>query len=113
MSWTISNNYLTEAQMQGNALEVWKYFSGKGWTLNAIGGILGNMEKESNINPGLWQSLKEGNYSGGYGLVQWTPATQTGRTQTSTISRILMVSSIGLMHCQHRKVSGFPPVLIE
>ena len=47
----------------------------KGWTLNAIGGILGNMEKESNINPGLWQSLKEGNYSGGFGLVQWTPAT--------------------------------------
>ena len=75
MSCTISNNYLTEAQMQGNALEVWKYFSGKGWTLNAIGGILGNMEKESNINPGLWQSLKYGNYSGGYGLVQWTPAT--------------------------------------
>lgn len=75
MSWTIGNNYLTEAQMQGNALEVWKYFSGKGWTLNAIGGILGNMEKESNINPGLWQSLKYGNYSGGYGLVQWTPAT--------------------------------------
>lgn len=33
------------------------------------------MEKESNINPGLWQSLKEGNYSGGFGLVQWTPAT--------------------------------------
>lgn len=72
MSWTISNNYLTETQMQGNALEVWKYFSGKGWTLNAIGGILGNMEKESNINPGLWQSLKYGNYSGGYGLVQWS-----------------------------------------
>lgn len=75
MAWTISNNYLSESQMQGNALEVWKYFSGKGWTPNAIGGILGNMEKESNINPGLWQSLKEGNYSGGFGLVQWTPAT--------------------------------------
>ena len=75
MAWTISNNYLSESQMQGNAYEVWKYFSAKGWTLNAIGGILGNMEKESNINPGLWQSLKYGNYSGGYGLVQWTPAT--------------------------------------
>ena len=75
MAWTISNNYLSESQMQGNALEVYKYFAGKGWTLNAIGGILGNMEKESNINPGLWQSLKYGNYSGGYGLVQWTPAT--------------------------------------
>ena len=70
MSWTISNNYLSESQMQGNALEVYKYFAGKGWTLNAIGGILGNMEKESNINPGLWQSLNEGNYSGGFGLVQ-------------------------------------------
>ena len=55
MAWTISNNYLSESQMQGNAYEVWKYFSAKGWTLNAIGGILGNMEKESNINPGLWQ----------------------------------------------------------
>ena len=75
MGWTISNNYLSESQMQGNALEVYKYFSSKGWTLNAISGILGNMEKESNINPGLWQSLKYGNYSGGYGLVQWTPAT--------------------------------------
>ena len=75
MSWTIGNKYLTESQMQGNALEVYKYFTGKGWTLNAISGVLGNMEKESNINPGLWQSLKEGNYSGGFGLVQWTPAT--------------------------------------
>lgn len=75
MAWTIGNKYLTEAQMQGNALEVYRYFAENGWSLNAIGGILGNMEKESNINPGLWQSLNEGNYSGGFGLVQWTPAT--------------------------------------
>ena len=75
MAWTIGNKYLTEAQMQGNAIEVHKYFAKMGWSLNAIGGILGNMEKESNINPGLWQSLQEGNYKGGFGLVQWTPAT--------------------------------------
>lgn len=43
--------------------------------MNAISGLLGNMEKESNINPGIWQSLNAGNYSGGFGLVQWTPAT--------------------------------------
>ena len=61
--------------MQGNALEVYNFFSARGWTLNAIAGMLGNMERESNINPGLWQSLDYGNYSGGYGLVQWTPAT--------------------------------------
>lgn len=75
MAWTISNNYLTESQMQGNALEVYNFFSAREWTLNAIAGMLGNMERESNINPGLWQSLDYGNYSGGYGLVQWTPAT--------------------------------------
>lgn len=75
MAWTIGNRYLTEKEMQGNAAEVNKYFSAKGWSLNAIAGMLGNMERESNINPGLWQSLNEGNYSGGYGLVQWTPAT--------------------------------------
>lgn len=75
MAWTISNNYLTEAQMQGNAVEVYKFFSARNWTLNAISGMLGNMERESNINPGLWQSLNYGNYNGGYGLVQWTPAT--------------------------------------
>lgn len=75
MAWTVGNYYLTEAQMQGNALEVYTFFSGRGWSLNAISGMLGNMEKESNINPGIWQDLNYGNYSGGYGLVQWTPAT--------------------------------------
>lgn len=75
MGWTIGNRYLTQSEMEGNAREVYSFFSGKGWTRNAIAGILGNMQTESNINPGLWQSLKEHNYSGGFGLVQWTPAT--------------------------------------
>ena len=43
---------------------------------NAVAGILGNMEQESTMNPGLWQDLKYENMSGGYGLVQWTPATE-------------------------------------
>ena len=76
MSWTIGNRYLTQSEMEGNACEVYSFFSGKGWSRNAIAGILGNMQTESNINPGLWQSLKEHNYSGGFGLVQWTPATK-------------------------------------
>ena len=72
----ISNNkYLTQGEMESNAKEIYTYLSDKGWTINAISGLLGNMQRESTINPGLWQSLKEGNYSGGYGLVQWTPAT--------------------------------------
>lgn len=73
----ISNNkYLTQGEMESNAKEIYTYLSDKGWTINAISGLLGNMQRESTINPGLWQSLKEGNYSGGYGLVQWTPATK-------------------------------------
>lgn len=47
-----------------------------GWTTNSIAAMLGNMQAESTINPGRWQSDIVGNTSGGYGLVQWTPATK-------------------------------------
>ena len=69
------NAYLTESEMQINAKIIYSYLSSKGWTLNAIAGMLGNMETESTINPGIWENLDSGNISGGYGLVQWTPAT--------------------------------------
>lgn len=75
MGWTIGNYYLTISQMEDNALEVFSFLSARGWSLNAIAGMCGNMQSESNINPGIWQSLTEWNYSGGFGLVQWTPAT--------------------------------------
>ena len=70
------NRYLTQAEMEVNARFVADYLHVRGWSLNAIAGLLGNMQTESSINPGIWQSLKEGNTSGGYGLVQWTPATK-------------------------------------
>ena len=47
-----------------------------GWTVNAVAGFLGNVQHESTINPGRWQSDDVGNTSNGYGLVQWTPATK-------------------------------------
>lgn len=71
-----SNNYLTLAQMYNNALYVASYFLQQGWTYEAIAAILGNMQTESNINPGLWESRDAGNTERGYGLVQWTPATK-------------------------------------
>lgn len=61
--------------MTVNAQYILDYFVNQGWTTNSICGMLGNMQTESTINPGIWQSLDEGNMSGGYGLVQWTPAT--------------------------------------
>ena len=69
------NRYLTLGEMQNNAKYIYNFLSARGWTLNAIAGMLGNMQTESTINPGIWQSLNEGNTAGGFGLVQWTPAT--------------------------------------
>lgn len=75
MSWISGNRYLNEDEMKNNALMIESFLTSRGWSVNAIAGMLGNMEAESTINPGIWQSLNEGNMSGGYGLVQWTPAT--------------------------------------
>lgn len=75
-STVISNNtYLTREEMTHNAVYIAAVLLSKGWTLNAVAGVLGNMEAESTINPGLWEDRNEGNLSGGFGLVQWTPAT--------------------------------------
>lgn len=43
------------------------------WTLAAICGMLGNFNHESGYNPWRWQGDTV-NYSGGYGLAQFTPA---------------------------------------
>ena len=75
MAWKQGNRYLTRSEMENNASIIRNYLFSKGWTLNAIAGLLGNMQSESTINPGIWQNLDENNLSGGFGLVQWTPAT--------------------------------------
>ena len=71
-----SNRYLTLEQMKVNAQYILDYLRDRKWTKNAVCGMLGNMQTESTINPGIWQSLKEDNLSGGFGLVQWTPASK-------------------------------------
>lgn len=70
------NRYLTQAEMENNARYIWNYLGSRGWSMNAIAGMLGNMQTESSINPGIWESLESGNTSGGFGLVQWTPASK-------------------------------------
>lgn len=76
MSVISKNAFLSESEMQTNAEYIWKYLGSRGWSRNAVAGMLGNMETESTINSGIWQNLDEGNTSLGYGLVQWTPATK-------------------------------------
>lgn len=69
------NRFLSQSEMETNARYIYNYLTAYGWTPNAIAGMLGNMQTESTINPGIWQDLNSGNKNGGYGLVQWTPST--------------------------------------
>ena len=72
--WIAKNDYLTDDEMQNNGEIIWSFFGGReGWTREAVAALLGNMQGESTVNPGLWESLIP--YGGGYGLVQWTPYT--------------------------------------
>ena len=73
-TWISGNYYLGLSDMQNNAILVANWGYEHGWTKNAISAILGNMQAESSINPGIWESLNP--YGGGYGLVQWTPYTK-------------------------------------
>jgi hypothetical protein len=93
------NRFLSMEEMTVNAQYIMDYLYSRGWTKNSICGMLGNMQTESTINPGIWQNLDEGNTSLGFGLVQWTPATKylewcTARgyvptLMTSNLKRIL------------------------
>lgn len=79
-NWTNGNalSALTEVQRQQNAREIWGYFQQRGWTLESVSGMLGNIHYESGINPAQWQTghtIEDPAYPNdtGYGLVQWTP----------------------------------------
>ena len=75
MPWISGNRYLSIDEMTVNAQEIMSQLTSRGWTKNAVAGMLGNMQTESTINPGVWESLSP-NVNNGYGLVQWTPATK-------------------------------------
>jgi surface antigen len=53
-----------------NALYIAQDLYKNGFNLNAIAGMLGNITLESTLNPGLWEDF----VGPGFGIVQWTPA---------------------------------------
>lgn len=71
-----SSASLNRERQQYNAKYIWYALQNNGWTLNAVCGMLGNMQAESAINPGRWEGDIVGRMGKGYGLVQWTPATK-------------------------------------
>ena len=74
-NWIYGNRYLDTSEMENNAYLVYSYLYREGWSYNAICALLGNMVRESSINPALYESFIV-SPSSGYGLVQWTPATK-------------------------------------
>ena len=80
-SWISKNTeYLTLEEMKNNSSIIYEFFNRLNWTNNAIAGMLGNMQSESTINPGLWQGreIPDNIYTTnkGFGLTQWTPASK-------------------------------------
>ena len=75
MAWIYEigvQKYFNQSQQENNATEFYNYFIDYGATLEAICGMLGNITRESTINP----AIKQGNSTSfGWGLIQWTPAT--------------------------------------
>ena len=64
--------YFDKTKQQNNANEFYNYFNNYGATLEAICGMLGNITRESTLNPGIKQGISS---NLGWGLIQWTPAT--------------------------------------
>lgn len=71
------------AEALDNATAIYGVLNSIGWTLEAVCGVLGNIEAESGYNPWRWEGdrvLNQGDpnistsYTNGYGLCQWTPS---------------------------------------
>ena len=67
---------LTQEQKQGNTVEFYNYFKNM-MTLEAICGILGNIQQESDMNPGKMEEGYGYDPAYGKGLIQWTPYPST------------------------------------
>lgn len=74
LNWVNDNRALTDAEKENNATIIYSVLYSYGWSYNAICAVIGNMEIESYLSPGVWQNFTI-NYNHGFGLVQWTPAT--------------------------------------
>lgn len=124
MSDWVINEYgnISTDGMENNANIIDGILSPAGWSYNAIAAIIGNMQAESGVNPARWENDNVGNLSGGFGLVQWTPATKlmewlleeyesTDYTNGDyQIARILYELENGL---QYAPTTGFPESFAE
>ena len=65
--------WLTEEQSLENAQLVVNHFVDTDWTRESLAAMIGNMRRESSINPNMYEYGYDWEEDRGYGLVQWTP----------------------------------------
>lgn len=71
-----SGGYLIDGSYgTNNILKIYDYLKIYGYTKNCIIGMLGNIYAESSLNPWLWENNIY-NLNNGYGLFQYTPASE-------------------------------------
>lgn len=66
-----SNTILNQKERLTNARYVYRQLRQNGWSSNAALGVLGNMEVESYLNPGVF--FERNPNADAYGLTQWNP----------------------------------------
>lgn len=102
--WINNNNYLTTEQQKLNAQLICYELYTRGWTLNAIAGLLGNMSNESTVNPGIHERGGTG-----FGLIQWTP----GSVLTNELSQLGLsgdTDPINQLDCIHAELTEYKNV---
>lgn len=73
MAWIVrvgTREFFNQSEKDNNAIEFYNFFAPRGYSLASICGMLGNIDQESTVNPGLQETAST---SSGWGLIQWTP----------------------------------------
>jgi surface antigen len=52
--------FSVDEEMKKNAQYIWQYFGSRGWSVNAVAALLGNLQSESGMSPSIWESVIEG-----------------------------------------------------
>ena len=108
MAWVykvgVQTQYAYQSDEQkNNAVELYNYFTYLGATIESICGMLGNITKESGLNPGCKQRSAT---TSGWGLIQWTPST----VLTNWASRVHVNWYDGAAQCERIQSEGMGQV---
>lgn len=111
---------LDDAEIDSNAVEISRYLFARGWSKNAIAGMLGNMRAEAQCSPGRIQDdpwpagylpsnseVINSTFSRGMGLVQWTPGRTTLVPFADSLGKLWYDGEAQLLRLIYEKDNNF------